>query len=205
MTFGKRIKQLRESRGITQVDLADKVGVSDKAVSTWENDTFMPRMGTIQKLATYFGVTKSFLIGDEPDPLPDLPNIVPLRRVQVPILGDIAAGEPVPAEEGFDEYTEIDASAPRCDYGLHVTSDSMEPTVCKGDLVFIRQQDDVDDGQIAAVLLDDSATLKRIFHIKGGLQLLSDNAAKYPPRLVTFDEYSTIKILGMAVAYRRNL
>ena len=204
MTFGKRLKRLRESQGLTQVDLASKVGVTDKAVSTWENDVFIPRMGTIEKLAYFFGVKKSFLMGEDSD-IPPAPDLIPVRRVRIPLLGDIAAGEPILATEEHEEYVEIDADTPSCDYALRVISDSMEPTVHVGDTVFIRQQADVDDGRIAAVLMDDHSALKRVRHIKGGLLLISDNAAKYEPRVVMASEFDTLKILGLAVAYRRNL
>ena len=136
------------------------------------------------------------------EPLPA--NCIPVKRVQVPMLGGIAAGEPILAEQQYDAYVEADADLD-CTYALRVDGDSMEPTVRYGDIVFIRQQEDVDDGRIAAVLVDDSATLKRVYHIPNGLQLLSDNAAKYPPRAVTFEDYDCIRILGLAVAFKRSL
>lgn len=91
-----------------------------------------------------------------------------------------------------------------CDYALRVEGDSMEPTICLGDLVFIRRQSDVNDGQIAAVLIEDSATLKRIFHQSGSLTLISDNAAKYPPRHITRED-GEVRILGRAVSFKRFL
>ena len=136
------------------------------------------------------------------EPMPA--NCIPVKRVQVPMLGGIAAGEPILAEQQYDAYVEADADLD-CTYALRVDGDSMEPTVRYGDIVFIRQQEDVDDGRIAAVLVDDSATLKRVYHIPNGLQLLSDNAAKYPPRAVTFEDYDCIRILGLAVAFKRSL
>lgn len=144
---------------------------------------------------------------DRDNILPNKPsptNLIPIRRMRIPMLGGIAAGEPILAEQQYDTYVEADVDVD-CSYALRVDGDSMEPTVRFGDIVFIRQQEDVDDGQIAAVLIDDSATLKRIYHIPNGLQLLSDNAAKYPPRTVTFEDYDCIRILGLAVAFKRNL
>ena len=73
-----------------------------------------------------------------------------------------------------------------------------------GDLVFIRRQDDVDDGQIAAVIVDDSATLKRVYHVPNGLQLLSENS-KYPPMLFTRPDCDSIRILGLAVGFQSRL
>ena len=89
--------------------------------------------------------------------------------------------------------------------GFVVLSDSMSATdFDAGDIVFIRRQDDVDDGEIAAVILDEAITLKRIFHIKNGLQLLSMND-KYPPMVFTFDTCETIRILGKAVGFQSSL
>ncbi|MBO7670744.1 MAG: helix-turn-helix domain-containing protein [Oscillospiraceae bacterium] len=191
---------------MTQDEFAKLLGTSKQNISRYENGEVSPKISTAAQIAEKLGLSLSDLNGGTPPQnTPPAPDLIPVRKVRIPLLGDIAAGEPVLAVEEHEEYIELDESAPHSDYALRVISDSMEPTIHVGDTVFIRQQDDVDDGRIAAVLLDDSATLKRIFHIKGGLQLLSDNAAKYPPRLVTFDEYSTIRILGMAVAYRRNL
>lgn len=130
-------------------------------------------------------------------------GIVPIRTRKVPILGGIAAGEPIYAQEEHEEYADVDEDTP-CDYALRVEGDSMEPTICLGDLVFIRRQSDVNDGQIAAVLIEDSATLKRIFHQSGSLTLISDNAAKYPPRHITCED-GEIRIMGRAVSFKRFL
>lgn len=140
-------------------------------------------------------------IEDSESDLP--PNLLPIRTRKVPILGGIAAGEPIYAQEEHEEYADVDEDTP-CDYALRVEGDSMEPTICLGDLVFIRRQPDVNDGQIAAVLIEDSATLKRIFHQSGSLTLISDNAAKYPPRHITCED-GEIRIMGRAVSFKRFL
>lgn len=200
MTIGKRIKALREKHGMRQSDLANIVGVSDKAVSTWENDSYIPRMGPIQKMADYFHVSVSYII-DGNTSLPA--NLLPVKKVRVPLLGNVAAGAPILADQEYDTYVEANEDI-RCDFALRVDGDSMEPTIRYGDLVFIRQQNDVDDGEIAAVLVDDSATLKHVYHIKDGLQLISDNP-RYRPMICTMPEYDTIRILGKAVAFKRIL
>ena len=88
-----------------------------------------------------------------------------------------------------------------CDFALRVTGDSMTGArIFDGDIVFIRRQDDVDDGQIAAVIIDDRATLKRVYHIPNGLQLLSENP-KYPPMIFTFADHDSIRIIGKAVSF----
>ena len=97
------------------------------------------------------------------------------------------------------------ADGTQADFALRVSGDSMVGArIHDGDIVFIRQQDDVDDGQIAAVIIDDSATLKRVYHIPGGLQLLSENP-KYPPMIFTYPGCGAIRIIGRAVAFQSSL
>ena len=201
--FGRKLREIRLQRQLSQEELAQLLGTSKQVISRYENGQRSPKISVAQRYADILGVPLAVLGGEEPAlPAPDL---IPVRKVRIPLLGDIAAGEPILAAEEHEEYVELDADAPSCDYALRVISDSMEPTIHVGDTVFIRQQEDVDDGRVAAVLMDDHTALKRVRHIKGGLLLISDNAAKYEPRVVMASEFDTLKILGLAVAYRRNL
>ena len=128
--------------------------------------------------------------------------LVPVTRRRIPVLGSIAAGRPILCEE---ELEITDAADVACDFALRVAGDSMiGARIRDGDLVFIRRQDDVDDGQIAAVIVDDSATLKRVYHVPNGLQLLSENS-KYPPMLFTCPDCDSIRILGLAVGFQSRL
>lgn len=222
MTLGEVVVEYRKAHSISQRSFAKMCGMSNAYISMLENNRnaktglpIVPSLTAIKNVARAMDVPLNDVLemmGDvpvslssedeQPQPLPS--NIVPVKRVRIPMLGGIAAGEPILAEQQYDAYVEADADLD-CTYALRVDGDSMEPTVRYGDIVFIRQQEDVDDGRIAAVLVDDSATLKRVYHIPNGLQLLSDNAAKYPPRAVTFEDYDCIRILGLAVAFKRNL
>ena len=204
MTISERLSLAIRQRGYSYRELSEKTGVPKSAIQRYASgETDKIPIDRLTALASVLDVDAAFLMGwDDAPPAPDL---IPVRKVRIPLLGDIATGEPLLATEEHDEYVELDADTPSSDYALRVVSDSMEPTVCVGDTVFIRQQEDVDDGKIAAVLMDDSTTLKRIRHIKGGLLLISDNGAKYEPRVVMASEFDTLKILGLAVAYRRNL
>ncbi|MBQ3477499.1 MAG: hypothetical protein IJH25_04920, partial [Clostridia bacterium] len=130
-------------------------------------------------------------------------NLLPVLTRRVPLLGTIAAGAPIYAEQDLavaDCETGI-----HCDFALRVKGDSMiGARIHDGDVVFIRRQDDVADGQIAAVVIDDEATLKRVYHVKNGLQLLSENP-KYPPMMFTLAECGVIRILGLAVGFTGRL
>ena len=207
MDLAEKVRKRRNELGWSQEELALKMGYKSR-VSVNKIECGRPvSQKIIYRLSQALGVTPGYLMGwedDQPQPQPLPANSIPVKRVQVPMLGGIAAGEPILADQQYDTYVEADADLD-CTYALRVDGDSMEPTVRYGDIVFIRQQEDVDDGRIAAVLVDDSATLKRVYHIPNGLQLLSDNAAKYPPRAVTFEDYDCIRILGLAVAFKRSL
>ena len=203
-----RIMELIEKTGLSYRELEEKTRIPKSAIQRYAvGETRKIPIDRLEALANALGTSTAYLMGWTGDAAADLAgisNLMPIRRVKVPLLGSIAAGEPILAEQEYDTYAEADGDV-HSDYALRVDGDSMEPTVRRGDLVFIRRQEDVNDGEIAAVLIDDSATLKRVYHVKNGLTLSSDNAAKYPPRIVTYPEYDTIRILGKAVAFKRLL
>lgn len=207
MSFGDRIKTLRLQRELTLEEVGKSVGVGKSTVRKWESGEIANmRRDKIALLAKALGVTPGFLMGwEEQDPPgPSLPsNIRTVEKAKVPLIGSIAAGIPIFAEEDYENYIEADSDL-RCDFALIVEGDSMEPTIHNGDVVFIRKQDDVDDGQIAAVIIDDSATLKHVYHIPGGIQLISENT-KYPPQYYTIENSDYVAVLGRVVAYRRML
>jgi len=133
----------------------------------------------------------------------NMEDIMPVQRKAIPVLGEIAAGAPIYADESA-EILFCDDSI-HCDFALKVRGDSMTGArIFDGDIVFIRSQEDVDDGDIAAVVLDEEATLKRVYHMKNGLQLLSANP-KYAPMVFTLDECDSIRILGKAVGFQGKL
>ena len=117
---------------------------------------------------------------------------------RIPILGDTAAGQPIVANREYDEYVDIPLDGRHFDAALHVTGDSMEPNYHIGDLAIIRYQEDVDDGQVAVICLDEEVTLKRVFRMKNGILLQSDNR-KYPPMVVTKKDYSNIHLVGKVI------
>ena len=121
----------------------------------------------------------------------------------VPLLGDIACGTPILAQENLDGDVQVDTEI-HCDFALRCKGDSMAPRLLDGDLVFIRQQPSVDNGQIAAVLIDTEATLKHVYVSDAGIQLTAENPA-YAPIVLTGDAARDARILGKAVAYRRNI
>lgn len=198
MSIGKRIKQLRLDRDLTQIDVGKIAGVTDKAVSTWEKDEKIPRMGAIEKLAAYFGVTKSYII----DGIQDIPSgFIPVPQMQrVPTVGTIACKDPITAEENIEGYAETPADR-QMDFALICKGDSMiDAGIKDGNIVYIRKQPRVENGQIAAVRIDNEATLKRVY-FHGDTLILQPANANYPPLSFSGAALETVVIEGLAVGF----
>lgn len=206
MSIGKRIKQLRIEHDLSQIELGRIAGVTDKAVSTWEQDLKIPRMGAIEKMAAFFGVTKSYIIdGTRQEPEPIIPpGFEPLPKMaRVPRVGAIACGEPILAEQNIEDYDKVPADW-HADFTLVCEGDSMLPRIQNGDVVAIRKQPNVENGEIAAVRIDNEATLKHIYYSPDKLILQPENPA-YPPIVFIGDEINSVTIEGKAVGLCRNL
>ena len=198
-TLGDRMRILRSGRGLTQQDVAAALNVSRSAVAMWERNEREPNLETLAALARLLDVPLSALVEREEAPLPA--GLRPVRTKRVPLLGTIAAGEPIFAEEEHETYVDVGGSV-HADFALEVKGSSMEPVYKDGDVVYIRSQDDVLDGQVAAVVVDDSATLKRVYHLPVGVQLMPLNPA-FAPMLFTPENSDSVRILGLAVGYFR--
>lgn len=198
--LGLKIRTMRLSREMTQADLAKSIGQSASSITMYETGRREPDFETLEALADVFNVPLDTFFTSEHRKIPgDLFRISDLRSQTLPILGSVAAGEPILADETYDVYVD---SPVKADYALRVQGDSMEPTYLDGDVVYIRKQDDVIDGTVGVVLCEDSACLKHIYHIQNGLQLVSDNP-KYPPMIRVLPEYDSIRILGRVVGFTR--
>ena len=187
-----------------QVDLAKAVNSSKQTIYKYENDivTNIP-YDKIILLAKALNTTTAYLMGWEDD-LPSYPGIMPVEKKRFPFLGEIACGEPIYADEEHNVYLESDSSI-KADFCLRCKGDSMTgDNINDGDVVFIRKQDTVNNGDIACVIIDDEATLKHIYLADNTVSLVSSNLS-YPPIVYKEDDCKTIKILGKAVALSRIL
>lgn len=204
MTIGARIKELRLKNNMMQVDLAKAVNSSKQTIYKYENDivTNIP-YDKIILLAKALNTTTAYLMGWEDD-IPSYPGIMPVEKKRFPFLGEIACGEPIYADEEHNVYLESDSSI-KADFCLRCKGDSMTgDNINDGDVVFIRKQDTVNNGDIACVIIDDEATLKHIYLSDNTVSLVSSNLS-YPPLVYKEDDCKTIKILGKAVALSRIL
>ena len=200
MNVGEYIKKLRTDFGYSQEQLGSLLGVQRAAVQKWECGKVQNlKRETIKKLADIFNVSPSSFIDSEGYIKSE--NIIPLPKMnKVPLLGTIACGEPILATENIECDVDIPEDI-RADFALRCKGDSMvDARILDGDIVYIRQQPTVDNGEIAAVLIDDEATLKRVYLSQNMVQLVACNP-KYQPMVFTGEQLESIRILGKAVGF----
>lgn len=205
MTIGERIKYLREKHEMTLEQVGALVGVGKSTVRKWETgDIANMRRDKIEKLANAFHVSPLYILGidsESSSPLPD--NIIPMPVMRtVPLLGVIACGDPILAAENLDGEVSVPEHV-TADFALRCKGDSMiNARIHDGDIVYIRQQDSVENGQIAAVLIGDEATLKRVtYNAASKTLILSPANDAYEPFVFVGDELDRVRILGRAVAF----
>lgn len=213
MTVGDRIRQARLEQDVTQQELADYIGVSKQAVYKYENNivTNIPT-DKVDAIAKRLRVSPAYLMGWEEQPAPAAskepaipPGFMPMpEMVQVPLIGSIACGTPITAEQNIKSYVGVPA-AWRADFALECHGDSMAPTICDGDVVCIRSQPEVEQGQIAAVRIGEEATLKHCYYQNGVVQLIADNPSVCPPMVYTGSDLDEIEVEGLAVGFCRGL
>lgn len=207
-TLSKNLAYYLDRSGKTQKELAEIAGVAPSAITAWIQGTRYPRIDKIEKLADYFGILKSDLIEDQ-TPGTDrklVSNLYCISTKQFPVLGNIACGEPILANNNIELYIEAGTNI-QADFVLRAKGDSMiGARIQDGDFVFIRQQNSVNDGEIAAVLIGDEATLKRVYFdaVSGTLTLYAENP-KYPTMRFSGEELADIRILGKAIAFQSDI
>lgn len=211
-TFQDRITSALAENSITQAELARKTGIWASAISDYIKGKYEAKQDKLSMLARALNVSETWLMGyDVPKERPTVdldaiinrhPDLHPFRKIRsVPILGTIACGAPIWAEENFEGYVGIDPAHMDGEFALICKGDSMiDANIQSGDIVLLKKVPDVEDGKIAAVLIDNEATLKKVYKRDDSLVLQPCNRNYGPIVYSAMEaEESGIQIIGECV------
>ncbi len=202
LTTGQRMKNRRKAIGLSAERVADILGVSPATIYRYENGDIEKVPGErLEPIAKALQTTPAYLMGWEDESGSFPANILPMPETRkIPLLGTIACGEPILAVENIEDYVKIPKDMPG-DFALRCKGDSMiNARIFDGDVVYIRQQDTVENGEIAAILIDNEATLKRVRLFDDRIVLEPENPM-YKPLVYWHEEMNSVRILGKAVAF----
>lgn len=198
--FSKNLLKWMSVKNKTQSDICMDLGFTASTVSDWVNAKKYPRVDKMQALADYFGIYLSDLRDEHDD------NILKSKASVIPVLGYVRAGIPIEAVEEILDYEEISDEMARTGehFALKIKGDSMEPRIREGDVVIVRKQSVVDNGDIAVVLVNgDDATVKKFFRYDNGISLISFNP-NYDPFTYTPEQVNSlpVQVIGKVVELR---
>ena len=204
--IGSKIRELRNKCNLTQKELGDKVNKSESTVRMWELGYSEPDIDTLTLLSNIFSTRIDYITGKDGKESFDIfsiQGIEPIKTKQLPVLGSVACGEPIWAEEEYQGYVSCNENI-NADFCLLAKGDSMINAGIKdGSIVLVKKQPTVDNGQIAVVLIEDEATLKRVyFDDKNKRLILNPENSAYTPIIIENDQLQSgqVRILGKAVA-----
>lgn len=206
----KRLRKAVDDSGYTQTELCEKTGITKGALSSYLSGRYFPKQKALDKLSEALKVPIFWLMGykdtDEKVSLDDISNIYPVELKKFPLLGEIACGEPRFANEDRESYVEASTGI-KADFCLKVKGDSMiNARIQDGDIVFIREQPSVYNGEVAAVVIEDEATLKRVYYYpEKDLFILKAENPKYDDLVFSKSELNNIRILGKAIAFQSDV
>lgn len=201
MNIGDIMRARRQELGLTLEEVGNYVGVGKSTVRKWEHGDIenmkRDKIALLSKILKLSPLT--FITGEVEYGIPD--NIIPLPKMKkIPLLGTIACGEPILATENIEALINADKDL-NADFALRCKGDSMiNARIFDGDIVYIREQPDVEDGEIAAVLIGEEATLKRVYKYPSKVVLRPENPL-YDDMIYSKEEMNEVRILGKAVAF----
>ena len=201
--IANKIKELRKKNKLTLDEVADALNTSKQTIHRYENGIIsnIPHE-KIERLAEILSVSPSELMGWD-DTEYTYQNISPIKTKRLQMIGTISCGKPIYAEEEYGDFVSVNSDID-ADFCLRASGDSMiGARIYDGDVVFIKKQETVDNGEIAAVIIDDEATLKRVYYYpEEKKMILSPENPKYAPFVFIREELNKIKIMGKAVAFQ---
>ena len=208
------MQELRKARGYSQQDVASLIGVGRTTYLKYENGDNRPTR-KLNELARLFNVSTDYLLGLTDTPTESLTqplsqSLSKERGVRIPVLGRVVAGIPIEAIEEVIDWEEIPQkmAATGKFFFFFFCGHSMEPTILEGDVVIVRQQEDVDSGDIAIVLVNgDEATVKRVKKQKDGITLIATNTSVYEPHFYSNQEIHDlpVRVVGKVEELRRKM
>lgn len=221
-----RLKQIMSERNLKQVDILNlakpycekyKIKIGRNDLSQYISKNIIPRQNKFYVLAKALNVNEAWLMGYDVDIerhdtetnetqnlIDTYDNIIPIKTQKVPLLGEIACGEPIVANREHEVYVEATTDI-HADYAVKARGDSMiNARIYDGDIVFIREQPDVENGEIAAVVIEDEITLKRVYKDTNSLELRAENP-RIRPLIYRGEELNHIRILGKAIAFQSDI
>ena len=203
------LKKLRSEKNMSQAQLASELGSGISTVASWEVGKRFPNRENMEQLADIFNVDLAYLYGETEIRQRvhidgDGNMMVPVHRI--PVLGRVAAGIPIEAVEEIIDQEEITEELARTGsfFGLQIKGNSMEPRICEGDIVIVRQQDDAESGDVVIALINgDDAVCKRLRKYRDGIELISNNPS-YDPMYFDNDdiEKKPVRIIGKVIELR---
>lgn len=225
--YEKYLELLKE-KNCRNIDVSKATGIPPSTFSDWKKGKSSPKLDKLKKIADFFNVQVEYITGeseyktksewlsslDTDDNLNRLKSelineeygLTPITKIKIPMLGSVACGKPIFANEERELYVEVGTEL-KADYCLTAQGDSMiNARINDGDIVFIQKCEIVDNGEIAVVIIDDEVTLKRLYYYpnEGKLMLLAENS-KYEPMVYLGEELNNIHILGKAIAFQSDL
>lgn len=205
----KNIKRRRQQLKMTQTDLALKMGYADKSmIAKIEKGNVDLPQSKILAFANVLETTPGELMGwdYEAEPTETVDNIYKLDKIKLPMLGKVACGEPIFADEDRESYIMIGTDI-GADFCLQCQGDSMiNARIHDGDIVFVKKTEIVENGEIAVVIIDDEATLKRFFYYREqNLVILKPENPKYQDIILTGEQLNQVRIIGRAVAFQSDV
>ena len=201
-----RLKELRDEKKVSMAQIARDLNVPYTTYVNYEKEEREPNSEMLIKLANYFNVSIDYIIGrssvrKDSDNTSSISGIIPFPKMKkVPLLGTIACGEPILAQENIDSYINMPEDV-GCSFALRCKGDSMiNARIFDGDIVYIREQPDVENGEIAAVLIDNEATLKKVYKYPNRIELRPENPTMKPLEYEG-EEMNNVRIIGKAVYF----
>lgn len=204
MFIGNNIRRARELKGLTQYELAKRMGYKSRStIARIENGDNDVSQSKLKKFADILDVSIDFLLDDGKDKA----SVSRPKGVRIPVLGNVAAGIPITAVTDVEDWEEIPEKLASSGtyFALRIKGQSMEPRIKDGDVVIVKQQEDVDSGDVAIVLVNgDEATVKEVKKLDTGIMLIGWNTAVYSPRFYSAKDIKSlpVRIIGKVVELR---